>query len=78
MIYQIHEDHGKHIAYSPQEAKFNEENGWKRVTKEVWLKHGYEKSDDTLAEQYEAKFGKKPHHAMKTETIEQQLHANSE
>lgn len=34
MIFQIHKEHGKHIAYDPQEAKRNETNGWKTVTKE--------------------------------------------
>lgn len=34
MIFQIHKDHGKHVAYSPQEAEANEKNGWKTVSEE--------------------------------------------
>lgn len=34
MIFQIHEKHGKHIAYSPNEAQSNEKNGWRTVSKE--------------------------------------------
>lgn len=34
MIYQLHETHGKHIAYNTVEADANIENGWKTVTEE--------------------------------------------
>lgn len=33
-IYQMHKDHGRHIAESPQEAEANRKNGWKDVTKQ--------------------------------------------
>ena len=34
MIYQMHPNHGRHMAGSPQEAQENEKHGWKTVTKE--------------------------------------------
>ena len=33
MIFQMYEDKGRHIAYTRQEAKKNEENGYVTVTK---------------------------------------------
>lgn len=36
LIYQMHEKHGKHIAYSTNEAEANKKNGWKTVTEEVF------------------------------------------
>ena len=32
MIYQIHPDHGWHIAYGTTEADYNNKHGWKTVT----------------------------------------------
>lgn len=74
---------GRKIADSEQEAKADEKNGWIR------LKHARDKmeipavekaveapttsKDLTLAEQYAAKFGKKPHHRMSQKTIESAL-----
>lgn len=34
MIYQMHEQHGRHIAYTTLEAEDNRKNGWKDVKKE--------------------------------------------
>lgn len=34
MIYQMHKDHGRHMAETPQEAEYNRKNGWKDVTRE--------------------------------------------
>lgn len=34
MIFQMHEQHGKHIAYSTSEAESNRKHGWKDVTEE--------------------------------------------
>ena len=31
IIYQVHPDHGRHMANSLMEAKANEKNGWKTV-----------------------------------------------
>lgn len=32
IIYQIHKEHGKHMANTLMEAELNEKNGWKTVT----------------------------------------------
>jgi hypothetical protein len=37
MIFQKHDKHGRHIAYSPQEAEANRKKGWKDVTKEEFF-----------------------------------------
>ena len=82
MIFQIHEDHGKHIAYSPQEAETNIKNGWKTVSKDEFynVPRGHtidaveEKSlRDTLVELYIEKFGEKPHHRMTEASIQSKL-----
>lgn len=36
MIFQVHETHGRHIAYTPQEAESNRKRGWKDVSREVF------------------------------------------
>lgn len=76
MIFQKHELHGKHIAYSDNERLTNESNGWVTVTEEEFYGKPKEKPADEpefsrkeLDELYFLKFGKKPHHAMKEATI---------
>lgn len=32
MIYQVHDEHGKHFAMSTQEAEANEKSGWRTVS----------------------------------------------
>ena len=83
MIYQIHPDHGKHIAYSPQEAQANIANGWKSVTENEFYADVAETeivdvSRETLETAYEEKFGKKPHHRMNDETIKAALDGDNE
>lgn len=94
MIYQINPKHGYHIAYDQHEAIRNEKNGWKTVTKEEFYADEAkgttgeverivevieEKAEEELTKQYEAKFGKKPHHRLKRESIEKALKdANSQ
>lgn len=83
LIYQMHEHHGRHIAYDYNEAKRNTENGWKTVTEEEFYNIGAiiegESEDNPLSDRekleiaYIDKFGKKPHHAMKNETIQEKL-----
>lgn len=34
MIFQVHDQHGKHIAYTSLEADSNRKRGWRDVTKE--------------------------------------------
>lgn len=74
MIYQIHELNGRHIAYSPQEAFHNEKNGWKTVSEDEFYGNSNDNSD--LIQAYVDKFGKKPHHKMKPETIQEKLDAD--
>jgi len=40
MIYQVHPEHGKHIAYDPKEAQWNIQNGWKTVTEDEFNNFG--------------------------------------
>lgn len=78
MIYQMHPNHGRHKAISSQEAQANEENGWETVTEEEFYAGIVKKEKpvfnrDDLAELFELKFGKKPHHKMTAETIQAKL-----
>ena len=84
IIYQMHPNHGRHKAFSHNEAKENNENGWKTVTEEEFyagilkkaeiIEESDELSDrDKLVISYEMKFGKKPSHLMKDETIQKKL-----
>lgn len=73
ITYQIHKDHGKHMAGSPQEAKTNEENGWTTVSKETFYKIDKKVNNDDLIAQYTEKFGKKPHHRLGEDKIREQL-----
>jgi hypothetical protein len=83
MIFQLHDKHGRHIAYDETEAANNRKNGWRDVTrKEFYCEEEPVKpvSDqvselvDDIEERYEKKFGKRPHHRMKRENIEAALH----
>lgn len=84
MIYQKSEKHGYHIAYAIQEAEANEKNGWKTVTEEEFYKRDNKKTEsevdiivESIEEKYEKKFGKRPHHRMKRESIEEAINADS-
>ncbi len=79
-----HEMHGTHIAYTDLEAKECEKNGWERDmalsealsgTNTALAPEPFVVINKTpsLAEQYEAKFGKKPHHKMLPATIQAAL-----
>jgi len=88
MKYQMHPDHGKHIAYSPTEEQLNIKNGWKTVTKDEFYAVSEEKkkalanATDTeradLVARYEAEFGEKPHHKLGTDKIRAALDGGSE
>ena len=82
MIFQLHPNHGRHIAYHSLEAHSNEEQGWKTVSEEEFygkkeiIKEpkeipGLSRAD--LDELYVAKFGKKPHHRKSDATIMDEL-----
>lgn len=78
-FYLVHDRHGKKIAYQYNEYEADKKMGWKEVTEDEFygVKKQPEKPaeevtepvSDDLSAQYEAKFGKKPHHKMKEETI---------
>ena len=84
MIYQINPKHGYHMASSKQEADSNEKHGWRTVTEnEFWDRPKKtapvtlsDPPSDSLSDIYESKFGKKPHHRMKPETIEAAINAD--
>ena len=78
MIYQIHSEHGYHIAITRPEAESNEKRGWRTVTEAEFYDRGKKKAElagqvESIEEQYERKTGKKPHHRMKRESIEAAL-----
>lgn len=82
MIYQVHPNHGRHFATNDAEERENIKNGWKTVTEEEFYgkkedpeqeSEDFELSRDDLAELYELKFNKKPHHKMTAETIKAKL-----
>lgn len=89
MIEMNHPIHGTKHAYLEAEAVQDEKNGWKRVNPSVTTVaittdaqtftadrdpiYVPLASRDELAAEYEAKFGKKPHHKMKAETIAEKL-----
>ena len=82
MIFQVHSEHGRHIAYSPTEAENNEKNGWKTISKEEFFGEQVSKdtdsSDGDLIAAYLQKFGKKPHHKMKIDTIKAAVNGGNE
>ena len=80
IIRMAHPLHGEMDVYTESEVTVNEKNGWKRRQDVPAVEQSPEKSADVsvvvmeaLAEQYEAKFGKKPHHRMSQSTIEAKL-----
>mgnify|MGYP006330545029 CR=1 FL=1 len=84
MIYQIHPEHGYHMAINKLEADANEKRGWKTVTEAQFYDRRPKLAPEIAAEvndieaRYEKKFGKKPHHKMKRETIEAALNDDRE
>lgn len=81
MIFQMHPDHGRLLVYSKQEADENEKHGWRTVDKAEFYgekaknipKGDVTEQEDDLVAQYVEKFGTKPHHKMKPETIRAKL-----
>lgn len=73
----VHPDHGTHLVYTWDERKMCEERGWvydaklSKALAEPQARNPASMED--LAAQYEKKFGKKPHHLMKAETIRAEL-----
>ena len=92
MIFQIHPLHGKHIAYNITEANYNNNHGWVTVNEnEFYNKPAKQNVSDTSVDNktvvdpeyekaslaYIEKFGKPPHHRMKTENILREIDAYS-
>ena len=82
MIFMSHPQHGFMHVYTEAEVTANEKHGWtKIVSKEIPavempsqnIASVVSEMNLTLSEQYEAKFGKKPHHKMSQKTIEAAL-----
>jgi len=75
MIYQMHPEHGRHIAYSPQEAETNHKNGWKTVTKEKYYAGIIsdalidDEQRNQLIEEYTEKYGKAPRKNISTDKL---------
>jgi hypothetical protein len=66
-----HPQHGAMYVYTEAEAVVNEKNGW--IRSEIKKEEEVEEKEEVetgLVEQYEEKFGKKPHHRMNKSTIE--------
>ncbi len=82
-IYMTHPQHGAMHVYSDEDAKRNIANGWERtgepcaapapVDNEPPQVVNAPVTRETLASQYEAKFGRKPHHKMLPATIQAAL-----
>ena len=76
MILMSHPQHGFMNVYTDQEVILNEKQGWKKVevpAVENVQKMNVQEVNTSLAEQYQTKFGKKPHHRMSQSTIEAAL-----
>ena len=71
MQYMTHTKHGRMPVYNPTEIKVNQKHGWVLEIKNVV-------ETKSLEELYFAKFGKKPHHRMKPETIKAALDGGTE
>jgi len=80
IITLTHPKHGTHFAYSEVEAKNCEENGWTRYIEKPKEKGGdpiFADPKIPLRDQYEKMFGKKPHHRMLDETIQERIEAGT-
>lgn len=75
-VFLKHPVHGKKIASLRAEAENDKKNGWVEVTNGEFYGKQEEKEEKThgdIVSRYVEKFGKKPHHKMKPETIEAAL-----
>jgi hypothetical protein len=78
MIYLKHPDHGIKVAYLESEIAADKKNGWTEMDMEeqsevTGLNPGVAAVADSIEARYEKKYGKRPHHKMKRETIEAAL-----
>lgn len=81
VIYLRHEVHGTKVAIAEEEAQADEKKGWKRYQLAAILKPSSDKKPEETEEltrlraDYEAKFGKAPHHKKSIETLKAELEA---
>jgi hypothetical protein len=71
VVYMQHSEHGK-MTCPEYEVPNHEKNGWRRIEQTI-SKPDVVVQEKTLDERYEKKFGKRPHHRMKKESIEAAL-----
>jgi len=58
MIFQMHEKHGKHIAYTPMEAEANRKRGWKDIPKDsFYATKGKSESAEAVEKNVESSTG---------------------
>lgn len=72
VIYLRHSEHGEKVASAEQEAALDERNGWKRYEPSTEFAP-IPASDEKIREEWEAKFGKKPHHKKSINALAKEL-----
>lgn len=76
MVYMTHPLHGAMHVYTDAEVETNKKNGWEVIEPIKTVKFLEARIAEipaeikSLAEQYEEKFGKKPHHRLSEKNIE--------
>jgi len=86
MIYQIHHQHGRTIAYDSAQEEANTSRGWKTVSEDefnglqpaiegesVEINESELSERESLVLEYDVRFGRKPPHNMKIENIKAKL-----
>lgn len=73
MIYLHHPVHGVKVAYLEYEILDDKKNGWTEMDGKVQV----ESNGVSLRDLYTQRFGKPPHHRMKSETIAKKLMDNT-
>lgn len=86
VIYLKHEQHGTKVACAEEEAVADEKKGWKRYEVAAILKPSSDMKKAPVAEvsnelaqareQYQAKFGRAPHHKKSLETLKAEIEAS--
>ncbi len=81
-LYMKHPHHGRMPVYNQAEITSNQKNGWvlepAETVKVAPVRTAESKEDSgELEAKYEEKFGKKPHHRMKPESIEAALNEDN-
>lgn len=77
-IYLKHPVHGEKVAYSEAEANEDKKHGWEIIDNNQSLDLSDDMGFDDASALYEQKFGEKPHHRMKLETIMAKVNDNSQ